>query len=146
MSNTTPTSGVTLEDEVLDPLVQTSFRVMSILSSVGSTHDLSTTQVRLLGILRDREPKMAELADHLGLDKSSISGLIDRAEKRGLVKRRASPDDGRTVHVALTAAGRRLVGVASKQIRSEVAHFASALSATEQRRLGTLLSTLTSAS
>ncbi|MCW2749435.1 MAG: putative transcriptional regulator, MarR family, partial [Aeromicrobium sp.] len=84
--------------------------------------------------------------DHLGLDKSSISGLIDRAEKRGLVKRRASPDDGRTVLVALTADGRRLVAVASQQIKADVARFAGALSPADQRRLGSLLSRMTSAS
>jgi DNA-binding MarR family transcriptional regulator len=51
---------------------------------------------------------MLELARHLGLGKSSVSGLIDRAERRGLVARTAAPADGRGVRVSLTADGRRL--------------------------------------
>jgi MarR family len=35
----------------------------------------------------DREPGMLELARHLELEKSSLSGLVDRAESRGLVER-----------------------------------------------------------
>lgn len=36
--------------------------------------ELSIQQVRLLGILRDREPTINELAAHVGTDKSSMSG------------------------------------------------------------------------
>ena len=75
----------TLSRELLDALVQTSFTVMAMLEPVAAEHDLSLTQLALLAILRDREPTMAELAGYLGLDRSSVSGLVDRAEKRGLV-------------------------------------------------------------
>ncbi len=51
----------------------------------------SLTRVRLIGILRDREPGMLELAQHINLEKSSASGLIDRAERRGLVARTPGP-------------------------------------------------------
>jgi len=59
----------------------------------------------LLGVLRDRTPNMATIAEHLGLDRSSVSGLIDRAELRGLVARTASTEDGRVTMVHITAAG-----------------------------------------
>jgi DNA-binding MarR family transcriptional regulator len=129
----------------MDGLVQASFAVMAILSRVAARHDLSTTQVRVLGILRDHQPRMAELAQHLGLDKSSISGLIDRAETRGLVQRDASPDDGRAVRVSLTAEGRDLARTVEEQVRERVAGVAGVLSAVDQRRLGTLLTRLTDA-
>jgi DNA-binding MarR family transcriptional regulator len=51
---------------------------------------------------------MLELGRHLGLDKSSMTGLVDRAERRGLVERSPSPRDGRAVLVSLTPAGREL--------------------------------------
>ena len=63
----------------MDGLVQVSFTVIALLSRVAAEHDLSLTQLRVLAILRDREPTMAELATHLGLERSSVSGLIDRA-------------------------------------------------------------------
>jgi DNA-binding MarR family transcriptional regulator len=131
------------DDELLDGLVMTSFAVMAILNRVAAEHDLSITQVRVLGILRDRRPKMAELAEYLGLDRSSISGLIDRAERRGLVQRDASPDDGRAIHVSLTAEGRTRSRTVEGQVRERVAAVAGVLSAADQRRLGALLMRLT---
>jgi DNA-binding MarR family transcriptional regulator len=127
------------ENELMDGLVQMTFAVMTILNRVGAQHELSTTQLRLLGILVDRQPKMIELAEHLGLDKSSISGLIDRAVKRGLVERVSSPDDGRSVRVALTPEGRVFAGAASEEIRKRVAKLTLHLALPEQRRLGALL-------
>ena len=90
--------------DLLDALVQTSFDVIGIVSRVAAAHDLSLTQLRLIAILRDREPTLSQLADHLGLDRSTISGLIDRAAARGLVERVANPADRRSARVALTAA------------------------------------------
>ncbi len=55
---------------LLDAVVELSFTVQAIMAKVGARHDVSLTQMRLLGILRDREPRMLDLADHLGLDKS----------------------------------------------------------------------------
>ena len=62
----------------------------------------------MLGILRDRRPRVTELAAYLGLDKSTMSGLLDRAERRGLVARGKNPHDGRAVDVYLTPAGHEL--------------------------------------
>ena len=69
-----------VDDELMDGLVQVSFAVVATLTQLGAAYDLSLTQLRVLAILRDREPRMAELADHLGLDRSTVSGLIDRLE------------------------------------------------------------------
>lgn len=56
-----------LEDlSMVDSLVQLSFLVQNILARIGTEHDLSIIQIRLLGILRDREPGMLQLAKHLG--------------------------------------------------------------------------------
>jgi DNA-binding MarR family transcriptional regulator len=90
---------------VVDALVQVSFAVLDAFTRSAAKHDLSGTQLRLLGILRDREPSMAALADHLRLDRSSVSGLIDRAERRGLVARRTSAEDARVTIISLTALG-----------------------------------------
>jgi DNA-binding MarR family transcriptional regulator len=93
---------------VTDALVQVSFAVLDLLSRAAADLELSVTQLRLIGILRDRSPSMAALAEFLRLDRSSVSGLIDRAEKRGLVARRASEDDARVTLIDLTPAGREL--------------------------------------
>src|SRR6516165_2777954 len=96
-------------DDLRDALAQTSFTLMAALTEVAAEHDLSLTQLRMLGILRDREPTMADLATFTGLERSTISGLIDRAAQRGLVIRTADPRDGRSVRVSLTKQARGLV-------------------------------------
>jgi DNA-binding MarR family transcriptional regulator len=85
---------------------------------------------------------MAELAAFLGLDKSSVSGLVDRAEARGLVERLRLEEDRRSSRVALTADGQALATSAAAQVHREVADFAAVLTAPEQRRLAALLTRL----
>lgn len=96
-----------MTDATLDPIVQLSWRIHDVLDDVARAHGLSTSVLRLLAILRGREPEMLELARHLGIDKSSLSGLVARAETRGLVERTPSAADRRRVTVRLTALGRR---------------------------------------
>jgi len=69
----------------VDGLAQLSFVIQGLLERQAVAHDLTMAQVRLLGVLRDRTPTMLELARLLGLDKSSTTGLVDRAARRGLV-------------------------------------------------------------
>ena len=92
------------QQRLIDALVMTSFATMAVLTRVAAEHDLSLTQLRLLAILRDRRLTMSELTGYLGLDKSTVSGLVDRAEKRGLLQRAPNPRDGRSVDVLITRA------------------------------------------
>ncbi|BBX64028.1 MarR family transcriptional regulator [Mycobacterium saskatchewanense] len=122
-----------------DNLVQTSFAVTAILNRVASEHDLSLTQLRVLGILRDREPTMAELASYLGLERSTVSGLIDRAVGRGLVRKTTDAADGRSVRVSLTAEARRLAPAIIAEIGELLSPMTSRLNPGEQQRLTALL-------
>ncbi|MFJ3490753.1 MarR family winged helix-turn-helix transcriptional regulator [Leifsonia aquatica] len=106
----------TPDDALVDALVQTSFVVTGVLTRVAAERDLSLTQLRMLGVLRDRRPRMAQLAALLGLDKSTISGLIERAERRGLVRRVPSADDARAVEVEATADGLALARDGAEQV------------------------------
>jgi len=125
--------------ELVDSLVQASFTVITLLSRVAAEHDLSLTQLRALAILRGREPTMAELANYLGLERSSVSGLIDRAVKRGFVRRDASSEDGRAVRVSLTPAGQRLARLGATEIGDLMMPMTRGLNPAEQKRLATLL-------
>jgi DNA-binding MarR family transcriptional regulator len=95
---------------LIDALAQTAYTVMAVLNRVGAEHDLSLTQLRVLGILRDRRLRITALADYLGLEKSTMTGLVDRAEKRGLLARAPSATDGRAVDVFITPRGEALAG------------------------------------
>lgn len=126
-------------DELRDSLVQVSFAVIAALSRVAAEHDLSLTQLRVLGILRDREPTMAELATYLGLERSTVSGLVDRAVQRDLVRKTTDAADGRSVRVSLTAAARRLEKVVTAEIGALMVPLTDRLSAGERKRLTELL-------
>ncbi|MEU2253988.1 MarR family winged helix-turn-helix transcriptional regulator [Nocardia xishanensis] len=127
------------DDALEDALVRTSFRVMAVLTRIGSEHDLSLTQLRLLGLLRDRRPRMTDLAEFLGLDKSTMSGLVERAERRGLVARGKSPQDRRVVDVFITPMGSELAQQVQEEIRAALAPYTDRLAADDRQVLTQLL-------
>ncbi|MCW2495777.1 MarR family transcriptional regulator [Jatrophihabitans sp.] len=128
------------ELSTVDALAQLSFLVHNTLERRAAEQELSMIQTRLLGVLRDREPTMNELAALLELDKSSITGLVDRAQRRGLVERHPSPTDRRAVLVRLTATGRELVTVAAARFAGDVTALLAGLSATDRAALTRVLS------
>jgi DNA-binding MarR family transcriptional regulator len=123
---------------LVDALAQLSFLVQNALAEIAGQHDLSVIQTRLLGILRDREPTMNQLGRHLGLDKSSITGLVDRAQRRGLVTRTVSPTDRRSFQVSITDAGRQLVEQAAAQFAERIERSVAPLPETDRRLLSQL--------
>jgi DNA-binding MarR family transcriptional regulator len=124
---------------LISALVRASFATMAVLSRIAAEHDLSLTQLRVLAILRGRRVRMSELADYLGLDKSTISGLVDRAEKRGLLRRAPNPADGRATDVFLTAEGLQLAGFGEGEITRSLSPMTGKLTRVETRRLTALL-------
>jgi DNA-binding MarR family transcriptional regulator len=125
--------------DLVDTLIQLSFMVQAILNRIGESYDLSPTQVRLLGILRDRKPEMKALASYLELDKSSVSGLVGRAEKRKLVSRGGDSEDGRTVRVSLTPRVRQVTSELEERLAADLATLLSPLDAGARRQLSTIL-------
>jgi len=130
---------------IVDGLAQLSFLVQAVLGKVAAEHGLSIIQLRLLGILRDRTPGMQELAGYLGLDKSSMTGLVDRAERRDLVQRNPAPHDKRAVQVALTAQGHQLARALGVEVGKRIQTLTDALTDTQRAQLSLLVSTLIAA-
>ncbi|NUW30314.1 MarR family transcriptional regulator [Nonomuraea sp. SMC257] len=133
---------MTTADDVMDALVRTTFEVAGVLTRIGGEHDLSLTQLRVLGILRDRRARVTDLATYLGLDKSTMSGLIDRAQRRGLLTRGKNPEDGRVVEVYMTPAGLELAQRVEDDIRRALAPATDRLDPEQLDRLVSLLDTV----
>ncbi|WP_313642086.1 MarR family transcriptional regulator, partial [Paenibacillus sp.] len=72
-----------------------------------SRFGLSTGRYRLLADLEDNEGEElpSQLAEHLGVTRATVTGLIDTLERDGLVSRRSSSEDGRQRSVILTEKG-----------------------------------------
>jgi len=138
-SRTSAHSPAARSDRLIDALVQTSFATMAVLNRVGGENDLSLTQLRVLAILRDRRVRMTALADHLGLEKSTMTGLVDRAEKRGLLQRARNSNDGRAVDVLLTPAGAQLTERVYAEVERLLAPSTNALEEADRKQFQLLL-------
>lgn len=76
-------------------------------------HNLSPAGYNVLRILRGHAPKPRtcnEIKADTVTPVPDLTRLVDRLEADGLVERRQCPQDARAVHIALTAAGARLLG------------------------------------
>jgi DNA-binding MarR family transcriptional regulator len=73
-------------------------------------HGLTAAQYNVLNVLAGSDEGMSqrELGEVLVVDRSNVTGLLDRMEKSGWVKRSDDPRDRRVYRVSLTAAGRQL--------------------------------------
>jgi MarR family transcriptional regulator, lower aerobic nicotinate degradation pathway regulator len=130
---------------LVDALAQLSFLVHNALAEIAAQHDLSIIQTRLLGVLRDREPTMNALGRLLGLDKSSVSGLVDRAQRRGLVTRCVSATDRRAVQVSITETGRQLAGQVAVSFAARIETFTAGLPDADRQLLAQLAARIVAA-
>jgi DNA-binding MarR family transcriptional regulator len=88
------------------------------------------------------EHTQTELADMVGLDKTTMVVTLDELERAGLAERRLAPHDRRARIVAVTAAGERKVVEAEKVKERVQAEVMGELSAAEGEALIGALSTL----
>jgi len=103
---------------------------------------LTLTQVSVLRHLRSGPQTAGRLAELAGLSATSVSRLVERLEKRGLVSRSRDAEDRRIVEVQLEPAGERLLGEAKVFRGSDLHHAVEAMSADERRRLTASLTRL----
>jgi DNA-binding MarR family transcriptional regulator len=79
------------------------------LSPSGAEFDLSPVQCHVLHLIEPGRPlPMSRLAETLSCDASNVTGLVDRLESRGLVRRLPSLRDRRVKVLQLTPSGSRL--------------------------------------
>lgn len=86
--------------------------------------------------------RQMELGDRLLVRPPSVTGVIDRLERQGLVCRDPSPDDLRAKFVHLTDAGRRLMDRVEGDHAERMNAVLVALSVPEQKELARLLNLL----
>ena len=83
-------------------------RLLGALDDELAQLGLSAGETNLLACLaRTEPPTVRALGDATGQRPSTLTGVLDRLERRGLIERRANPDDRRSTVAALTADGAR---------------------------------------
>ncbi len=85
------------------------------------------------------------LARSIGFDTSTIAGVIDRLEARGLMQRKASADDRRVRLLHITDAGRALLAEVQPGMQRAQQRMLAPLQAAEQAEFMRMLRTLVEA-
>ena len=123
-------------------LVRLFFAQRANLPPLAAQLQLSPAQCHVLHLIQpDRPIAMGQLAETLACDASNVTGLVDRLEARGLVRRRPSAGDRRVKVLVLTPTGSRLRALLVDRMTAPPATL-DRLSLREQRALVRILSRL----
>jgi DNA-binding MarR family transcriptional regulator len=80
--------------------------------------DLTARQYVVLLAASQRDgPSQQEIIDSTGIDRSTVSQVVQTLVRKGLIKRRRSRDDARTYAVTLTPVGRDTLKVSEPLVR-----------------------------
>jgi DNA-binding MarR family transcriptional regulator len=120
--------------DVASGLVQLTTLVQAIYARVSERHDLTPVQARLLCHLIDGPRGMAELARCFGVEKAALTGLMDRAERRGLARQSPVPGDRRALQVTLTDVGHQTAAAFHAEVSAELNRLISPLAAPDRER------------
>ena len=139
MASQSGESPVRLAAETWEALFRAQVAVMRRLQSGPAFKALAVNEYDVLFTL-SRCPsgwlRLNELNDNVLLSQSSLSRLVERLEKRGLLERMPAPQDGRGVLLKLTDAGRDLQKqIGREHVRDISALITPALTPGEQREL-----------
>jgi DNA-binding MarR family transcriptional regulator len=83
--------------------------------------------------------RLTDLGEKLLVRPPSVTGVVDRLERAGLVRREGVPTDLRAKQVSLTGRGRLLVGQVLAGHADQIARVLSGLSPAEEKQLALLL-------
>ncbi|MEV4919628.1 MarR family transcriptional regulator [Streptomyces tirandamycinicus] len=84
----------------------------------AASENLTASQGKALTVLRRGPAAMRALAETMACDASNVTGIVDRLEKRGLVRREAGASDRRVKNVVLTAEGERVTDAIRARMRA----------------------------
>ncbi len=88
---------------------------------LNKIYNVSAAQINCLIALRENGPlSPSHIAKHVMVNSSTVTGIIDRLEKKALVKRSRISSDRRVVTVELTKAGRALAENAPPPIQQKI--------------------------
>lgn len=122
-------------------LVRTSDLLLERLGAITRQFGLSTTQSNVLGILEGAGQPLPPhvIGQRLFASPTTVTGLLDALERRGLVRRTRHPTDRRKLLIELTEKGRDVFARIRPLIHRGEIEWLSALTLDEQEALVQLL-------
>jgi DNA-binding MarR family transcriptional regulator len=128
-----------------DRLVQLSRLVQGAFARIADRHHLTPVQARLLCVLAQGPRGMTDLARCCGVEKAALTGVVDRAERRGLAERAPVPGDRRALRVTLTDAGRQAAAAFHAAVTAELSQLLSPLASQDREQFRTAMAKITQA-
>jgi DNA-binding MarR family transcriptional regulator len=118
--------------------------IIDVLRIQGWSEDgLTIPQMRLLWTLRDEDGQpVGALAEHLGVNPSTITGHVDRLVRQGLVRREEDTGDRRIVRNYLTGDGFATVSALRRIAGTYIINILKRLDAAQLGRLESALGDL----
>lgn len=132
-------------DELIKQLVHARERAAAAVESALARHDLSVSKYAALSLLAQAEGRrlpLSVLAKRLRCAKSNVTGLVNRLEADGLVRRVVDPRDRRRSLAELTEDGARRLSAATPEHKAALADTVGELSLAERKDLLRLLQKL----
>ena len=141
MQNGTDTNGIRDVIYLMRRLMQAEERYTKELNKKFS---VSAPQVAcLLALLDNGAMSPSQLAKKIMVESSTVTGVIDRLEQKGLVARTRISRDRRVITVELTEAGRRLAENAPPPIQQKIVKGLSKIDEAERAQIIRTLNKLT---
>jgi len=123
------------DTDLTGALVQTMHLLQDLYAETSRPLGLTPQQAHLLCVLLMGAQGMTELSRTLGIERSTLTNMVDRLGRRTLVTRTAHPTDRRACEIHLTDDGRALADQAHEAVTARINDLTSQLPATTRRAL-----------
>ncbi len=133
------------DDQLVETLIGVFMEIDGLFSTASRRLRLTPQQAQLLCFAQHLQPSFGELAALLHCDKTNITGLVDRLQRRGLITRQADPADRRITRVHLTPEGEAVTGQFQQAINTTLTDGFSSWPPTQRDSLVHLLQSATTA-
>ena len=111
---------------------------------LNKKYSITSAQLNCLLALYENGPlPPSQIAKHMMVNSSTVTGVIDRLEQKGLVTRQRNSPDRRIINIQLTQAGKKLAKVAPPPVQQRVVDGLQKLSSKELDQIILSLTKLT---
>jgi DNA-binding MarR family transcriptional regulator len=96
-------------DRIVETIIFLTTEARRLARERSARHGITATQLSVIKMLHEiGDLSLSRLSAHIHAHNSTVTGIIDRMERDGLVRRARDPDDRRVFLIKLTERGRRL--------------------------------------
>jgi DNA-binding MarR family transcriptional regulator len=123
-------------DSILEAIVYLYTESRRVTKEVARRAELTGPQLTVLKMLEGvGDLSLSELSEKIRAQNSTVTGIIDRMEREGLVVRARSTEDRRVVHIRLTPKGAKIAGEIAVEPMEVFRGAMAGLTASEMRDL-----------